>query len=135
MFSGPWPVVLIVVVTHSDGRPRARQGQAEWRKADELTRLAHPPGRAPAYGRAAVKLGGAGISGSAGPAGEPRDGGNKRVRSLHGMIRVTHGHAVYRAHRHALACRHTPMMPELPGRVPAGTRSEERGGQAEKDPM
>jgi len=29
---------VIVVVTHSDGRPRGRQGQAEWQKADELTR-------------------------------------------------------------------------------------------------
>src|SRR5215467_15624667 len=39
MFVGPPASCLINgLVTHSDGRPRARQGQAEWQKAGELTR-------------------------------------------------------------------------------------------------
>src|SRR6266849_10462168 len=36
--SAPWPVRLIsMMVTLCDGRPRWRQGQAEWQKAVELT--------------------------------------------------------------------------------------------------
>src|SRR5258708_2070228 len=34
------------MVTHSDGRPRGRQGQAEWQKADELTRRGASPRKA-----------------------------------------------------------------------------------------
>src|ERR1022692_1160262 len=42
MSVGPRPVGLFSkMVTLSDGRPRGRQGQAEWQKAVELTRDAH----------------------------------------------------------------------------------------------
>jgi len=36
------------MVTHSDGRPRGRQGQAEWQKADELACRMASPRRVPA---------------------------------------------------------------------------------------
>src|SRR5215472_2345081 len=87
---------VIVMVTHSDGRPRGRQGQAEWQKADELTRRGASPGRVPLVRSRSRSARSRRDLRDAAFAANRRGGVRDDARYGHRVIKVTRRHAACR---------------------------------------